>query len=343
MRVAIIRALHLGDMLCATPALRSLRAKFRGAQFTLITLPWVHALRPHVARLVDEVMEFPGFPGIPERELDAARVLASLRAIQAREFDLVVQLHGSGSHINEFAMLCGGRKVAAFHKPGDAVASRGYFVPWPESGTEVERLCALPRALGCPETGRDLEFDVLPQDVVELSRMFGGRIPDNLVCVHPGARFASRRWAPERFAAIGDALAARGFEIVLTGTEGEASLTARVRNTMRTQPRDLAGLLSLGGFAALLGRAALVVCNDTGASHLAAAVGAKSVVIASGSDTARWAPMDAQLHRVLAHDVPCRPCMHSVCPTRHECASGIGVDDVLGVAEDLLRLEVAHV
>ena len=344
MRIAVIRALQLGDVLCAVPALRSLRARYRDAQITLIGLPWAHELIRLLPRYVDAVEEFPGFPGIPEAQFDARRTQAFLSRLQAQPFDLALQLHGSGSHINEFTLLLGARCTAVFYRDGDATPENGVTVPWPTSGSEAQRLLVLPLALGCPDTGLALDLDVPDADYVALRALVGGALaPRSYVCIHPGARFPSRRWMPERFAAIADELAGRGFTAVLTGTVSETPLTAAVREAMRGPSVDLTGALTLGALAALVKDAALVVCNDTGMSHVAAAVATPSVVVASGSDVARWAPDDAQHHRVLWHDVPCRPCMHLTCPTQHECAAGVSVGHVLAAAEQMLEREVVHV
>jgi ADP-heptose:LPS heptosyltransferase len=77
-------------------------------------------------------------------------------------------------------------------------------------------------------------------------------------------------------------------------------------------------------------------------SHVAAAVGTRSVVVASGSEVSRWAPHAVERHRVLWHDRPCRPCLHEVCPTGHECALGVGVSDVVETAQELLHSGVVH-
>jgi len=98
----------------------------------------------------------------------------------------------------------------------------------------------------------------------------------------------------------------------------------------------LAGATSLGGLAALVSHARLVVCNDTGISHLAAAMCTPSTVIASGSDTRRWAPLDHALHHVLADYPPCRPCAFRECPYEHECARNVSVESV--VSEALAQL-----
>jgi ADP-heptose:LPS heptosyltransferase len=85
-----------------------------------------------------------------------------------------------------------------------------------------------------------------------------------------------------------------------------------------------------------------VVCNDTGMSHVAAAVDAPSVVISSGADARRWRPLDEERHRMLWHDVHCRPCAHRFCPTAHECALGVGVGAVMAEAQRLLERETAR-
>jgi ADP-heptose:LPS heptosyltransferase len=107
---------------------------------------------------------------------------------------------------------------------------------------------------------------------------------------------------------------------------------------MRRPAADLAGRTSLGGLAALVERAALVVCNDTGISHVAAALRAPSVVVACGSDTERWAPEEETLHRVLANHPPCRPCAHAVCPVGHECALEMPAETVVREA----RMQLAR-
>lgn len=343
-RLAVVRALHLGDLLCAVPALRSLRAGFPDASITLIGLPWARELVPLLAPYVDEFDEFPSFPGIPERALEPERVAAFLQRVQQAPWDLAVQLHGSGSHINEFVALLGARRCAGFYLDGDVTTTDGSFIPWPTHGTEAQRLLALPLALGCPDRGEALELhvsDAQRREARELVRAAGSD-GGPYVCVHPGARFPSRRWPAERFAAAADALVAGGLRIVLTGTEREALLTRAVANAMRAPAIDLTGRLTLATLAAVVEEATLVLCNDTGMSHVAAAVGTRSVVIASGSEVSRWAPLAAERHRVLWHDRPCRPCLHEVCPTGHECALGVGVADVVDTAHQLLHAEAAH-
>jgi ADP-heptose:LPS heptosyltransferase len=110
-----------------------------------------------------------------------------------------------------------------------------------------------------------------------------------------------------------------------------------VRRGMRMPALDLSGKTDLGALAALIAQARLVVSNDTGISHVAAAVATPSVIVSCGADTERWAPLDHERHQVLSADVACRPCMHKVCPSGHECAEGVDVDTVAGLASRILN------
>ncbi|MBL8286535.1 MAG: glycosyltransferase family 9 protein, partial [Rubrivivax sp.] len=308
-RVAVFRALMLGDMLCALPALRALRHGFAQARLTLVGLPWAAQWAARLAE-VDEFIAFPGHPALPETPAaDVGELPFFLATVQARRFDLAVQLHGSGALSNVLVALLGARRSAGF-AAADAwcpAADAALYRPWPEAGTEVERLLALTDHLGLPRCGEALAWPLRDEDRAALRLAWpGADAAAPFVVVHAGAQWPSRRWGVPRFAAVGEALAARGCTVVLTGVAAEAALVSDLERQLaaRLPPPaavvNLCGRTSLFALAALLERAALVVCNDTGVSHLAAALGRPSVVVSSGSDAARWAPADQRLHRTLA-------------------------------------------
>ena len=159
--------------------------------------------------------------------------------------------------------------------------------------------------------------------------------------MHPGSQLPSRRWSIDRFARVANALAQRGLRVVVTGSAGEAGIAAELARRMVTQPHDMTGRTTIWQLGALVQGASVVVANDTGISHIAAALGTPSVIVSCGADPERWAPRDRTRHRVLAAPAPCRPCGYRACPTAHECSTGTTVEDVLACIEDLREVEVA--
>jgi ADP-heptose:LPS heptosyltransferase len=336
--IAVFRALQLGDLLCAVPTLRALRRGWPEARVTLIGLPWARELAARFPVYIDEFLEFPGFPGLPERRCEPRAVLEFLRSVQERQFDLALQLHGSGEFSNPLAALLGARRTAGFYREGHYCPDARSFLPWRDDEPEVERGVRLLAALGVASRGLELEAPVLPADLRELARITGARqLPRGAyVCVHPGAQLKSRRWYPERFAVVADALAARGLPVVITGTAGEAELARAIAERMRSPVVDLVGRTTLGGLTALIDGARLVVTNDTGVRHVAAARGTPCIAVACGSDVRRW-PAREPTQRLLHADVPCRPCNYDRCPIGHACAHGVETREVLAAADELLE------
>jgi len=336
--IAVFRALQLGDLLCAVPTLRALRRGWPAARVTLIGLPWARELAARLPLYIDEFVEFPGFPGLPEQRCEPASVLEFLRSVQERRFDLALQLHGSGEFSNPLVALLGARRTAGFFREGHYCPDTRSFLVWRDDEPEVERGLRLVAALGVASSGLELEAPVLPADLGELARITDVRqLPrGGYACVHPGAQLKSRRWYPERFAVVADELAARGLPVVVTGTAGETELARAIAQRMRSPIVDLVGRTTLGGLTALIDGARLVVTNDTGVRHVAAARGTPCVAVACGSDVRRW-PARELTQRLLHVDVPCRPCIYDRCPIGHGCAHGVESRDVLAAADELLE------
>ncbi|HEY0878781.1 MAG TPA: glycosyltransferase family 9 protein [Zeimonas sp.] len=313
--IVVLRALQIGDMLCAVPALRALRNECPHASITLVGLPWARSLPDRLSRYLDDFIPFPGFPGFPEQPAHPPGFARFVLDVRSRAFDLAVQMHGDGRISNRVARLLGARRIAGFRRAADAAAdadahrdagrrNRDAWLRYPDHGHEVRRLLALTRFLGCEQRDESLEFPLLPADVAELRESGLARTlaPGRYVCVHPGARAADRRWPAEHFAEVADALHQRyGLPIVVTGSQHERALCAEVRARMRAPAIDAAAPITIGALAALLADARLLVANDTGVSHLASALHVPSVIVFTASDPARWAPLDTDLHRAVVN------------------------------------------
>jgi ADP-heptose:LPS heptosyltransferase len=338
--ILVFRALVLGDMLCTVPAFRALRHHFPSSHIALVGLPWAKSFVERFSDYFDEFIEFPGFPGLPETKPNIHRFPAFIRYVQKRRFDLALQMHGSGSYVNSITMLLGARVSAGFCEK-DYCPSPDWFMPWPHDDHEIHIFKRLMDFLSIPWAGDDLEFPISPKDVKDALGAEGVKrfINESYVCIHAGARLLTRRWMPERFAQVANALASYGFKIVLTGSEEERELVDEVSRRIHFAHYNLAGKTSVGALAWILKNSQLLISNDTGVSHIAAALKVPSVIVVSGSDPRRWAPLDKRLHLISSHDVSCRPCSFERCPVGLLCAQGVTAEDVLGQAFTLLNMK----
>ncbi|MGY1707493.1 glycosyltransferase family 9 protein [Geodermatophilus sp. SYSU D00697] len=344
-RVALVRLrVGLGDLLCSLPALRRLRAARPDLEVTLVTWP---EMAPVVARMgdaVDELLPFPGVDGVPDhppgRVPDPDGWAPFLAEAALRRFDLALQAYGDRPAANRVTASLGARLVGGFAPTGwsPPPGTEALHLRYPVDLHEAERHLRLVEHLGLPAGGApEMTFPITADDEAEAAatRAASGLVPGRYVVLHPGASSPTRRWPAERYAEVGDALAADGAAVVVTGGPAEREVGAAVVAAMRAPAVDLTGATSLGGLAALLRDSALLVGNDTGSAHLAAAVGARTVTVFLPGDPVRWAHRGPR-HRAVVADVPCAPCPHLVCPIDFRCAASVRPRDVLAAARDLL-------
>lgn len=302
-KVVVFRALQLGDMLCAVPALRALRMALPAAHITLAGLPWAEQFVRRFPAYLDDFIAFPGHPAFPEQAMHEDEVEGFYSAIRGRRYDLAIQMHGSGEISNTIVRAFNAVAIAGCAPAHDCGENdTEVFAPYPDNGTEPERLARLMGFLGAPAQCFELEFPITTGDMRELeeSGLHRGLEPGRYICIHPGARHRNKCWPPQRFAEVADQLAEEfGMTVVLTGSGKEIDLTSMVAEHMRTPAINAAASISIGAMAALMSHARLLICNDTGVSHIAAGLRLPSVVIFSTADIRRWAPLDPDLHRSL--------------------------------------------
>lgn len=343
-RVAVLRALSLGDMVCATPALQALRARFPKASVTLVGQAWAADWASRIAA-IDEFIALPPHPliGLPSTPGAWADFVSQMVGMQ---LDLAVQLHGSGGVSNGIVSQWQARHTLVFHEPGLQPLPGTWGVPWPERGSEPRRLMRLLQPLGLKAdvaAPLSLNHPVTDEDRQELASLLGpcARAAEQghgWVCVHAGSKWASRRWPSARFAEVAGELSRRGLDILLTGGEPERGLAEEISRQV-PNAINLCGRTNLWTLGAAIDGARLLICNDTGVSHIAAARRVPSVVISCGSDVARWSPADPLRHRVLWSAPPCRPCMGCECQQPvHRCAQDISVEQVLAACEEALLI-----
>ena len=209
LKIAVFRALYLGDLLTAVPALRALRRHFPTAEITLIGLPWAESFVRHIPYL-DRFVPFEGYPGIDETPVDPARVAGFLAEQRAYEYDIAIQMHGSGEASNSFVPDLGARLTVGYYRgarPDYLTLAR----PYPDDLPEVRRNLNLVRLLGATSRDTHLEFPLLPEDNREAAALLDDLGVENgpLIGIHPGAKSPARRWPAESYAAAADLLADR--------------------------------------------------------------------------------------------------------------------------------------
>jgi ADP-heptose:LPS heptosyltransferase len=297
-KIAIFRALQLGDLLCAIPAFRAIRAAYPTTKITLIGLPWAKAFVKRFNHYIDTFIEFPGYPGLPERDVQYTSILDIIKEIQSQQFDLAIQMHGSGTITNPLVQLFNAKQTAGYYLEGNYKPNNDLFFPYPKDTHEIHRWLELVENLDIPSQGDNLEFSIYEDEkksYIALTNTHNLK-PNTYAVIHPGARDPERRWDPIYFAKVADALAVQGLHIVLTGTRNESTLTVEVAKAMKSSAHDLAGKTDLGTMAALIKDAALLISNDTGVSHIAAAVKTPSIIIFLKTDPKHWAPLNKELH-----------------------------------------------
>ena len=296
-KIGIFRALQLGDMMNIVPALRALRKAFPSAEITLIGLPWANTFVKRYNNYLDGFIHFPGYPGLPEQPFDAELYEPFLQNIRQQNFDLLLQMQGNGTIVNEMMFNWNAKLTAGFHNEKSWVDSP-FFMEYPNYGSEINRHLLLLEHLNIPLAGDELEFPITQEDEGEFMQLQLPVVPQKYVCVHPGSRGAWRQWPPENFALLADACAGKGYTVIVTGTKAEEHITKRVIECMRCNAIDATGQTTLGSLAILIKNAFALIANCTGVSHIASATQTPSVIISMDGEPERWAPLNKNIHFV---------------------------------------------
>jgi ADP-heptose:LPS heptosyltransferase len=331
-KIAVLRANSLGDLLFAVPALDALRAAYPGAEIVLLGKPWHADFVLGRVTAVDRVVVAPDV-----EETGVGDEGAFFARMGEERFDLALQLHGGGRNSNPFVRRLGARVTAGLRTPDAEPLDR--WVPYVYYQSEVFRLLEAVATVGASPGGLEPRLAVLDEDRREAAALVDAD-GSPLVALHPGASEGRRRWAARSFSAVGDALAEAGARVVVTGARGEADLVDEVVAGMRSPSIGVAGRLSVGGLAALLSRCLVVVSNDTGPLHVAAAVGAATVGIYWCGNLINAGPITRSRHRpAISWRLECPACgtnciSHS-CRHDESFVSDVSVDEVRASALDL--------
>ena len=339
-RVVVRGTNWVGDSVMTVPALRALRRLLPDAKITLATRPFAKGIFSEVD-FIDDVLVY-------DRR-NAFSVVSQVREWRRREFDLAVLFQ------NAFEAALIPFLAGVPTRLGYATESRQGLLThplplldWRSSKHEVfyylYLITALEQSLSGTSTVCESDPDISltisesrKNEATELLRSYGVDDEKTVVAICPGSiNSRAKRWPAESYAALADRLLEQQQQVVLIGSRDEIDVTNEVTNRMRNQPVVLTGKTTLDQITAVLGLVDLVVTNDTGPAHIAAALGSPTIVIFGPTNPLTTRPFSFKAE-ILRHPPDCAPCMLRDCPIDHRCMTAITVDEVFERSHALLK------
>ncbi|MGD0697449.1 MAG: glycosyltransferase family 9 protein [Terriglobia bacterium] len=333
--VCIYRIGNIGDILCALPAMMAVRQTYPEARLTLLTSPGKSSL-PGARELLE------GAPWLDELLLylnvDIATFhgrLVLLKELRQRSFDVWIELPNDIATLRVtlrnmlLAWLAGARWAYGWrlNTIDLFVQAQSEYSDFPN---ETERLLKIVGEAGI-STGQPqfpLPLGVPHRQTIDRLLKEHGLGEASLAAIAPGARRPANRWPVERFGQVGNYLVRKGLKVVVLGGSNDAEACRTLANVIGPDAVNLAGQTTVLETCELLKRCRLAICNDSGAQHMAAAVGTPCVSLFSYRDMrGKWWP-HGSANTVLQKWVPCHTCFLDVCPYDNHCLSLIPVSEV---------------
>jgi lipopolysaccharide heptosyltransferase II len=342
--VLCVRLDSLGDVLMCTPAMRAIKQSAPGCELTLLTSPSGAAAAPYIPEL-DGVLAYPA-PWVKgsAAPTDAGHA-AMVGALAERHFDAAVIFTSYSQSALPAALLCfqAGIPARLAHCRENPYQLLSNWVADPEPVQqvrhEVQRQLDLVASVGLRASCSRLSFSVPDADRAGLRTRLArlGIGPGQpFVLLHPGASAASRRYPAPLWAEVVKGLAQHcGWPMVLTGEASEVALADAIVQASGVAVHTLAGQLGLGQLGAAIALASVVVSNNTGPAHMAAAIGTPLVDLYALTNP-QHTPWQVD-SRLLFHDVPCRFCYQSSCPQGHnDCLAKVAPQRVVEAVRSLM-------
>jgi heptosyltransferase-2 len=321
-RVLVRAPNWVGDVVLSLPALRDVRRAFPAARLEVLARPWVGGLYAAVSE-VDAIVESRG-------------TLADAEAIRGR-YDLGLLLP------NSFASAFTLWRAGVPERWGYATDARGALltrscgVSASVGGqSQVYYYRAMLEALGLPVSGPPDASLVCPEAWGERGRALLGD-PGPWIGINAGAAFGTaKRWPPERFAAAASLVARRsGARVAIVGSAAERPLAEQIAAQLGATARVLCGETTLAELVGVLRELRLLLTNDSGPMHLAAALGTPLVAVFGSTDWTETAPFSERA-RIVREETECAPCLLRECPIDHRCMARVRVERVAATALELL-------
>lgn len=325
-KILVIRVDGIGDLLNSTPAISLLRENYPSAEITALARPLNASVligNPDVDRILvfDRDGKHRGF----------FAQFQFYRELRRERFQLVVAMQTAmWSHL--VAFLSGAPyRLGRYQKCFRSTLTHAWRGKYPKGEThEVDRNLELVRLICNGEGKRKLIFHLLPNEIsIVKKRIASWGIGDNtfLIGIHPGGSSFDKRWPEKQYAELADRLAYHyKATILLLQGPGEEALTENIQKTMQS-PAIAHAPETIRELGALLSCCDLVVCNDSGPMHLAAALDVPTIAIFGPTDHVAWHPLSENAS-IVRRDMPCWPCSAHKCKIGWECTKKLSIEPV---------------
>ena len=334
-RILIVKLSSIGDVVQSLPVAGALRRRFPKAYIAWAVGPAAAeavAGNPHLSEVlvVGGSVTYGGVRSLPP--LASPRRLR--RALHEIGFDTTLDLQGLLKSA-AIAYLSGARERIGYCTLHEAtfLFNNRRLVPDRRDVHAVESYLDFAEALGASRQPVEFTIAICDEDRRKAEALLGGR--DRLAALIPGARWESKLWPAERFAAVADALAEKaGLESVVIGAPADGALAAAIAAAAKSPILDLTGRTTLKQAAEVFRRCRLTVGNDTGPLYISAAMGTPTVAVFGPTDARRLGPYGEGHAKVVA-EVDCAPCRNRRCEGR-TCMEAIEPEQVVEAALGLL-------
>lgn len=344
--ILCIRLDTIGDVIMTTPAMQALKTSQPGRRITLMTSVAGAAIAPLIPDLDDLIVYDAPWLKATAPRANSDPEYAMIERLRQAQYDAAVIFTVYSQNPLPSAFLCYMAgiplRLAHCHENPYQLLTDWVKDPEPEQFTrhEVRRQLDLVASVGCQVEGDRMMLQVSEATkclVQQRLEAMGLVLQRPWVVIHPGATAPSRRYPPENFAIVAQQLIQdAGVQVVFTGTQPESELVDSIQQAMRVPSYSLVDQLDLAELTALLSLTPLLISNNTGPVHIAAAVGTPVVDLYALTNL-QHTPWGVP-NRVLFHDVPCRICYKSICPEgHHNCLRLVLPETVVQAALELLQ------
>ncbi|MBK8904997.1 MAG: lipopolysaccharide heptosyltransferase II [Anaerolineaceae bacterium] len=343
--ILCLRLDTIGDLLMTTPAIRALKQSQPGRHITLMTSPAGAQVAPFIPEVDDTLIYDAPWMKATAHRPNSQTERAMADQLRQAGFDAAVIFTTFSQSPLPAAFLCYLAEIplrlAHCHENPYQLLTDWLrdLEPTQFIRHEVRRHLDLVASVGGRTADDRLSLKVpagAPNRVQRLLEERGVDVERPFLVMHPGVSAPSRQYPPEQFAEVARLLAVEhGWQILFTGSGAEDALVAGIQQEMGVPSVSLANALDLGELGALLHLSPLLIANNTGPVHVAAAVGTPVVDLYALTNPQHtpWAVP----HRVLFHDVPCKYCFKSVCPEgHHNCLRLVTPHEVVQAVQELL-------